>query len=267
MITYRALGRYGRLGNALFEFASTIGIAKSRGDQVIFPEDWVYRPYFSIPDHLFGTIPDSAVEATEYARYLDPRCRPYLQDLRLFKDNLDEIRDYLEPSRLALEVMSAYQLPPRPRLCVHVRRGDKVQGADAGVPNNTDYHLCAELDYYNRGIQSFHHSIERVVISDDIPWCRAHIVANFYGDGRPYYKEHEPQYGVEQPWDWIDLFLMSMCDYFVVTGSTLGVWGVLLANPVTNHVVRPDKVYGPLNAFVDESLLFDPNWRVIPLAA
>lgn len=271
MITYRALGRMGRLGNALFELAATIGVAMDRHEEVMFPADWVHRPYFSIPDELFGDVPDSAVESTEYAQHIDYRVRPYLQDVNLFLPYMDLIRDYLQPSPAAIETLSMFELPERGRLAIHARRGDKV--IDPVVPNAQDYHRCATVDYYTRAGALFIEWLDLpreppikslCVFSDDVQWCRENLPpADFYGDGTPYWKEHEEMFGKEAPTDWIDLFLLSRCDYFVVTGSTFGIWGALLSNAAPDHVIRPDRVYGPLLNFINESILFHPNWRAI----
>ena len=146
-------------------------------------------------------------------------------------------------------------------------RGGGVGGADSGVPNNLDYHLCMSLDYYMSGMLAIDRNFDklpnRVVISDDIPWCKEHIPAEFYGDGHDYFKEFDPRYGTESPRDWIDLFTLAACDYFVVTGSTFGIWGAILSGCPPENVVRPSKVYGPLNSFIDESLLFPAGWRIV----
>jgi hypothetical protein len=266
VITYRELGLHGRSGNALFELASTIGIAFHEGKDPLFPANWMHRPYFSVPDEMFAdVVPIDATPATDYATHLDPRARPYLQDLSLFWPYIDTIREFLLPSPLALQTLEPIiikHLPGRPRLAIHVRRGDNV--LDPGVSNKGDYHLCPDVDYYNRGravLQGAGGSL--CMFSDDIIWCVEHFpMAEFYGDGHPYWKEHEPQFGKEKPRDWIDLFLMSCCDRFVISGSTFGIWGALLAD--TNEVVRPDQVYGPIvAAYANAELLFPPEWRTI----
>ena len=45
MVTYSQLGNKGRLGNQLFQIASTIGIATENGRPFAFP-DWEYNKYF-----------------------------------------------------------------------------------------------------------------------------------------------------------------------------------------------------------------------------
>lgn len=271
MITYRGLGRYGRLGNQLFQLASTIGLAITHKEQVKFPADWIYRPYFSVPDVFFGEIPDDAIEATEYAQYLDYRARPYLQDITLFWEHIAVIRRFLKPSALVQETFDQkrlpLRLPPAPRLGLHVRRGDNV--IDPGVPNKSDYHLCPDLDYYRRGVRAVAYHAPSLIrgtvcVSDDLAWCVENIEeVDLYGTGVAYPKENEPLYGVTHPQDWEDLFLLAMCDCLVISGSTFGIWGAILAN--TNDVVRPDKVYGPLvAAYTNAELLFPPEWKVIP---
>jgi hypothetical protein len=270
MITYRNLGLYGRLGNALFEFASTIGIGQAMNQQVMFPATWMHRPYFRVPDELFGDVPAEAEEATAvvqraYDRQFDPRALPYLQDIELFMPWIDLIRRYLQPSEQAQEALAHYVLPPRPRLSVHVRRGDNV--VDPGVPNKGDYHVCPPAEYYRQAIiqQALVHRWENVCFfSDDIPWCRENFpLADFYGDGVMHPKEHEPEFLTAVPRDWIDLFLMAQCDYHVVTGSTFGIWGALLAGNPPDTVIRPDRVFGPIVAeYTNSELMFDPLWRV-----
>ena len=265
MITYRNLGKYGRLGNSLFQLAATIGIARDKETDVRFPADWIYRPYFSFPDTMFfDLIPDYAHESTEFAEHLDSRARPYLQDVNLFWPYIDEIRPYLYPSALAMDTLSQITLPPMPRLGVHVRRGDNV--VDPGVPNKADYHLCPSLDYYLRGMSIFTSDtdlVSTICLSDDVPWCLDNIRADYYGDGTAYLKENEPGYGTVVPQDWIDLFTLATCDYLVISGSTFGVWAAIMAN--TNRVVRPDRIYGPIvEAYTDCNRIFPPDWKVIP---
>ncbi len=287
------LGKVGRLGNALFELASTIGIADAVGEPPYFPWDWIHRPYFSLEPALFGddirnlpahmlesdmkTVrpefrgagavmpPVNPREATEFATHIDIRARGYLQDIRLFWPSIGKIRNWLKPSPLAQATLASYPLPPGPKLAVHVRRGDNV--FDPGIPNKADYHSCPSEVYYRKGIELMTQTVKNyslVVISDDIPWCKEVFPeARFFGHGEAYWKEHEPQFGVDTPHDWLDLFLLAQCDAFVISGSTFGIWGAILADVPYENVVRPDRVYGPLVNHVDESLLFHPSWRVL----
>ena len=48
IISFSQLGKYGRLGNQLFQVASTMGLAEKHGAQVTFPA-WEYEQYFETP--------------------------------------------------------------------------------------------------------------------------------------------------------------------------------------------------------------------------
>ena len=280
MIGFPELGQRGRLGNQLFQIAATIGIARDRGEDFIFPADWHYRPYFSLPNDCFGEFTPDMTVATELALHLDPRCRDYLQDISLFVHHLPEIREYLDPSDLAWSMIrntdTAQAITKKachPGLVVHVRRGDNI--VDPGVPNKSDYHLTPPLSYYLQGIRHFSDLNEEWgfgyegppdlwIFSDDIPWCQAHLPpATVYGHGVAYAKEHEPHYRTYDPTDWQDLFLMSKGDAFVISGSTFGIWGALLSGVATDKVVIPNKVYGVALPWINDATLFHPEWEII----
>jgi len=80
-VSYRELGRVGRLGNALYEFAATVGTAFRLGGVPQFNADWTHRPYFDVPDGLFaddfGAL-ESCTEVTELVPEIDLRERHYL---------------------------------------------------------------------------------------------------------------------------------------------------------------------------------------------
>jgi hypothetical protein len=264
MITFRSLGHQGRLGNQLFQIAATVAIALQQHDIARFPPGWQYRPYFSLPDELFGEIPDTAREASDFATHLDPRARPYLQDINLFKDHLPRIVELFQPSALAQESLGNYRIVPN-SVGVHVRRGDNV--VDPGVPNKYEYHLCPSLDYYESALMALPSQRPRAIFSDDYPWVHEHMPgASVYGDAPPHLKENDPQYLQTTPHDWVDFFLLAQCRFFVLSGSTFSIWAALLAGARGGHVVRPDRVYGPMLSYIDESLLFLPDWTVIPNA-
>src|SRR5256885_1357403 len=119
-ICFHHLGRAGRLGNQMWQVASTIGIANTLGDDVSLCP-WDYQPFFSIPSHLFHMRP--GIDAGTYPLHIDARTRIYLQDFGLWQDIQEVIREYFQPSPLAEK--SLYDFP-EPSVAVHVRRGDYV---------------------------------------------------------------------------------------------------------------------------------------------
>ena len=205
MITYRHLGRNGRLGNQLWQIASTTGIAHKEGDVAGFPF-WVYQRYFAMPDAAFPDL--AAVPSRDLG--LD-----YLQDLANFSEIEDVIRSYFSPrpqvwARLATRFDSVLSLPHKTSL--HVRRGDYL--GHNGLFANLSVGYYREAMALTQG--------PYVVFSDDIPWCRANLPGDciFMENNR----EHE------------DLFLMAACNEHIVANSSFSWWAAWLGG---GHAVLP----------------------------
>lgn len=266
-VTFRQLGLIGRLGNALFQFASTVGLAAAGHTVPRFNPDWIHRPYFSVPDEFFGDVFEG-VEAHNLVPHIDERHRMYLQDLALFEQHLPQIRRYLQPSPLAKEILreeiAVFAELEGPILSVHVRRGDNVPGQDPGVPDKENYYLLPPHEYYLRAIELLRPGMNSVcAFSDDPDWCLANLPVDYVRYGVPHPKEHEPDFFTAPVLDWIDLQLMALCDRHVVTGSTFGIWGALLAD--SERTIRPAAVYGPYLPWVREDWLFPITWQSLEL--
>lgn len=262
---YSTLGLTGRTGNALFEFAATIGICRELNAQPRFNSNWSHRKVYSVPDEYFTDYFYDVTPVTEYAQHIDARCRMYLQDVGLFIRHLPEIREMLTLSDWARDQIDE-SLPffdlPHPILSVHVRRGDNIH--DAGVPDKHLYHRTPPLSYYKNMIdEKLDEGYESVaVFSDDPDWCEANLTADYFHRGLPRPKEHEKAYATAPVLDFVDMELMSQhCSGHIISGSTFGIWGALLAD--SDDVVYARPVYGPKLRYIDESLLFLPQWRMV----
>lgn len=258
MIVCPVLGRAGRLGNQLWQIASTLGVADSRGREVSFPE-WDYAPFFSIPDRYFSNQP--GIDVRSFVPHLSPDAATYLQDYSLFSGIARQIELWFKPSTLAQETIETcgdFHRLRRPILSVHVRRGDNVPGADPGVVDKHLYHPLPPLDYYQRAIAMCDGYQSIAVFSDDPEWCVENIPADYYHFGQPRAKEHLPEYN--DPFnDWLDLFLMAQCDGgHVVPNSTYGWWGAFLSGDETPIVPKP--WFGP-RIVSNADLMFPKGWR------
>lgn len=269
MLTYRNLGNCGRLGNALWEIASTLGIAASRGEEAIFPR-WDYAPYFHVPEHLFGDVMPSAVEATEFVPHMDYRAKPYLQDWNLFSGIEETIRNYFKPSHLAMETIDDpkfdwFHLLDDP-IAVHIRRGDNVT-------HPLGIHPLRSIQYYQDALQVVRADLDEehpvVVFSDDIEWCKETLGKAFkhstgggiyYMEGNPQRpQEHLPEFRGSLPMDWVDLQFMALCRYHIIANSTYSWWGAFLSdNP---HPVYPSNWFGWQLKYINADLMFPPNWQ------
>jgi hypothetical protein len=259
-VTFPWLERAGRLGNQLHQIAATIGIARDNGLEPLFPTSWSYRPYFSLPDSMYGDVPyPHDRPAVDFVGHWDERTRIYLQDLALWERHTDEVLTVLAPSVAAAEVVDRHwaMIPSlRPTVSIHVRRGDNV--------HSPDHYPMPSLDYYLAGAAAFpdHHVC---MFSDDPEWCDLVLrpalaprpASLFHGKPRP--KEHEPSYMTAPVVDWADLFLMARCDAHVLSNSTMGMWAAMLARDET--AIAPWPFFGPAIPYADAALIYRPGWR------
>lgn len=262
-LTYPDLEYTGRLGNQLWEIAGTLGLARSLGLQPLFPPSWTYRPFFSVPDAMFGEAPE-APTAVSRATGLAPVVRHYLQAYYLWQEFEEEVRAIFTPSPRAVEVLDQYKefaALSHPIVSVHVRRGDNV--VDPGVKEKWRFMPLRSIAYYMEQMEhqrkTGSHMLNIAMFSDDIPWCRDKLpYADYYHEGVPRPKDGTPEYWSAVPLDWIDLFLMARCQRHIISNSTYAWWGAFLSED--EHPIYPSNWFGPALDQVDTSLMFPPGW-------
>lgn len=256
MITFPQLGRAGRLGNQLWQVASTIGLAASRKEMPGLPPDWDYRPYFSIPDEYFSGLP--GVEAQTLVPHLDERCAIYLQDYNLFADVGSDIRQMLWPSPLAVTEMKVSKYDwfwkLQDPVALHVRRGDNVTHPEG-------YHPLVTNAYYERALNLVNGPV--VVFSDDLPWCRETFGNNddtYFFEGNPARPpDYGPGYAESAPVDWLDLQFIAACSEHIIANSSYSWWGAFLAGDM--QAIYPTTWYGWRLPYIDWQRMIVPGWR------
>lgn len=255
MITFTPLGNHGRLGNQLWQIASTLGIADALGVPASLPE-WAYEKFYSFPEGTFGHAYGQEAHNTALVQHIHPDARIYLQDYGLWREIAPTIKDYCQPSKLAMETLMSYpdfwSLEP-PIMSMHVRRGDNIT-------NPPGYHPLRPVSYYHEalGLRDYN---SLVVFSDDPEWCRQNFgdVADYIFEGTPRPKEHEAEYATAPVLDWIDLQLMSFCDYHICSNSTYSWWGAFLSDD--DMPIYPWPWFGSKLSYIDPGLMFPRNWK------
>lgn len=270
MIAYTELGKAGRLGNQLWEIASTYGIAMGQLDTPAFPV-WDYQPYFSCPEKWFCGC--YGTPATDFVKYMDPRARAYLQDYNLFRGVEQKVREYFKPSESAATDLDdiwsdqhlgePYRDVQRPLVSVHVRRGDNVTHPEG-------YHPLRSWDYYRSALDLTSPDGDIVVFSDDPDWCQQNFEKEtgrkpyliYRGVARPREYVDRIAYITSPVLDWIDLQLMARCDEHIISNSTYAWWGAFLSeNP---SPIYPSNWFGwRIRDWTDASLMFPKSWRQV----
>lgn len=249
MLAFNHLGRLGRLGNQMFQYASLRGIASNRGYDFCVPNhsQVVKDPYgFDLKIEIFypfkmsyvlphniklldrGYAPVAEERHFHFDEILFNMCPDeitlagFFQSEKYFAHIEDEIRvdfsfkdEILEPCK---EMMGSVG----EAISLHIRRTDYLQN-----PN----HTTLDLEYYQTALQQFDSNLPVIIFSDDIEWCREQEI---FSDERFMLSESGDQY--------VDLCLMSLCKYHIIANSSFSWWGAWLSN--SNHVVAPINWFG-----------------------
>jgi hypothetical protein len=225
MIVFKKLGYNGRLGNQLFQIASTIGIAIKNNQDFAFPE-WKcsysglnYSEFFENRLPLFENFiardnyKEKSLCYDDVKLSSDVNLIGYFQSEKYFSHCKHVIDYYFKPKNDIIEVIrKKYDFLLNVNNCfVHVRRTDYV--------NNKHHYVCNEA-YYQEALRKF--NLENkdfivIVFSDDIEWCEKTFKKPIY----PYnfYFINQRNYDIE------DLFLMSLCNNSIMSNSTFSWWG------------------------------------------
>ncbi|MBN1683762.1 alpha-1,2-fucosyltransferase [Candidatus Bathyarchaeota archaeon] len=201
-ITFNSLGKYGRLGNQLFEIASVIGLANRYGAEPRFPTNWKYRGKFpNIPEEYFEDLDYDIQVIEDKFEYLPDLLESIpesvvdvvgtLQSEKYFEPIKQKIKNILFPS--GVEYLG-------PNSCgVHVRRGDYVNNPNY-VNYEADYYLSAIVKYFNDNNYTF------FICTDDVEWAKVHFIGGQY-----------EIYGVDEI---NDLKILIGCNNHVLCNST-----------------------------------------------
>lgn len=242
-ITYSKLGEYGRLGNQLFEIASTVGLAEKHNAEVAF-SPWKPAEFFTY-DMPFGRPERVQVERKLYydERPITKSCDlyGYMQSYKHFAPDWKQ-RFAFKPE--FLDKMRA-TLPPgwfdKPTVCIHIRRGDFVK-SPIGMYIPPRQFFVSSIEKYFGKLDDYNFFI----MSDDIEYCRKHFsylpsVVFAPADGTP--EEH--------------MATGSLMQHFIISGSTFAWWTAWLGEKPGTQIIYNAR----LNAKYDDPPgYWPPHW-------
>lgn len=277
MLSYMNIGRYGRLGNQLFQFASTIGIARKLGYDVYFPKENITEPViedfrdgirrevyfdvpkvFQVPEYLLKSRHDLVFDKQaqephfHYSELMfsisdNTNLIGYYQTEKYFQHCEEEIRSVLKFSKeiqdTANQVIEKYRTLDRSLVSIHVRVGDY-----AGLQQ---FHPICSPDYYQSAVNNYRNeNCQYLIFSDSIDYCK-----DIFGN------QENISYICNNSAE-VDLCLMSMCDHNVIANSSFSWWAAWLNKNPNKKIVAPKKWFGPAYHYQNTSDLYCKNWIV-----
>lgn len=239
---------YGRLGNSMFQIASSIGYARKYGYQ------WAVqsRPHNdeSAIHRVFPNLPKTTERGVMLQEHPSKICSQHGTHYDECHFNYHELPNkgdsvflsgfwqswkYFEHCKD--EVKKVFELPHVPGyedyVSIHVRRGDYVQHAGSFPPVNDDFLM--------RAIGNFTWGSKFIFFSDDIEWCKDFTRRNFSAFDDIGFDFSEGRNELE------DLSLMASCGHHIIANSTFSWWGSYLGHNPDRIVISPsaETWFGP----------------------
>lgn len=233
--TFSRLGRYGRLGNQMFQVAAVLGAAHAHGARAVLPtwrcnyEGTLFSDVFENPvDQSLGSqVPTHRYEEKSFSYSPvpppsgDTDMHGYFQSDRYFSGCEELVRHHFRPRRELLAAAAARHAGSigQNACSVHVRRGDYV-GNKAHDVVSTDYYDKAIAAAREDGFDRF------LFFSDDVDWCRR----TFSSSGFCFAESG----GTAE-----DMFSMGLCRGNVIANSSYSWWGSWLNEHADKRVYAP----------------------------
>ena len=164
MITFSQIGNYGRLGNQMFQVASTIGIAVRNDQPWCFPEwDHPFTGEFNLSEYSKHSYEQIYVPwgYREIDLYNNHSIHGYLQSEKYFNHCRDQIKE-LFTFRESVEVIN-------PFIAVHIRRGDYTP----------EYYTILGGEYYEKAL-SMLPDLPVYAFTDDLDQAKQVVKADQY---------------------------------------------------------------------------------------
>ena len=278
------LGKNGRMGNQMFQYAALVGIAKQCGFDFRIP-DHSKASYFNRKvganiiteyhelQHCFemlhcgdryGLIDGDEIELHESHEFCEELFREcpnhvtlngYFQSEKYFKNAEKLVRlDFRFKEHIIEEVEKHYSeyLKNKP-ISILVRDFNP----EYDYPNCENNHVNIPSEFYEKSIDILGRDRTYIICSNNIELTKKQKV--FQGDNFIFnevvpddiYKGH------------FDLCLMSMCQDFIISNSTFAWWGAWLGKGEGKRVLIPTPWYGSGLSHISTNDLYPDEWEKI----
>ena len=244
VIAFNHIGKLGQLGNQMFQYAATKGIASKLNVPFMIPDhreifdDGIGNIYTILLYDVFnldgqrGTLQtQNYIQEGDFhfqKRFFnlpknDASLYGFFQSCKYFKHIEDDIRkDFTFHYDIFIACKELRETVDNP-IALHIRRGDYV--------GKQDYHPVQPMSYYEQALKKFDIDRNVIIFSDDTKWCKEQ---ELFESDRFIVAEDNDQFH--------DLCLMSMCDDFIIANSSFSWWGAWLGN--RGKVVAPKQWFG-----------------------
>jgi hypothetical protein len=266
--TFLGLGHYGELGNQMFQIAAVEGYANRHSKTALFPE-WIckisgrdYRKVFRSPvaqsSSVLQTLQQEGAQQVQYMdlKYVElpslegnVNFTGYFQSEKYFSNVEDLVRTFFQPSEdIEKYIFEKYRdlLSYENKVSLHIRTAKRSA-------NDSDVHASATFEFIEQAMKDFTDKDLFVVFADNME-----IAKSILPPGKSYYF-------VEGEENYIDLFLMTNFDSYIVSPSTFGWWGAWLSKHAEPRVTVMKDWFAKdkAKAYLNDNDIIPARWKAI----
>lgn len=254
----------GRLGNQLFQIANAYTQAKKHNRQLLLPlydtnvTPYLTNVYYKIQHSFVLNNAPAAGETVHtinstfyFTKYTPHETKPtvfrgFFQSEKYFEEEINSIKQIFGPTEeFKNKAQQVYpELKDKTIAAINVRRGDYLT-----FPTR---HPVVSLQYIYEAVKRLPTVDYYFVVSDDIEWCKQNIQL--------------PNCIFTTFNDYEALWLLSLCQHFVISNSSFSWWGAYLSSHSNKVVVAPDTWVGP-DIIDDMRDIWCNSWIKIPTRA
>ena len=176
----------------------------------------------------------------------------YFQGERYFSNINNEVNKLFEFNKLLLDentrALEKEILLSQNSVAIHVRRGDYLK------PKLNEFHGTCEIDYYKKAVELI---IDKTIspkfyfFSDDVNWVKSELASYFINSTVVENSEKD---------NWVDMYLMSLCQHNVIANSSYSWWSAYLNRNEHKIIIAPNKWYSDVKMNKLTKHLIPENW-------
>lgn len=238
MIAYQSIGNNGRIGNQLFQIASTIGIAIENGHEFIFNDSEIFKYLPKLKKHTTNNFHNvNKIYFESDFCYQKIKINP---DEKIFLNGYFQSYKYFESSKALVSDLTTIEnsifessinnIDFKNSCSLHVRRGDYVKISQT---NPLNPHPLQTVDYYNQAMNIIN-ADKYFLFSDDIEWCKQN-----FKDDRIIFIDYPSKNNNNFASDLCELQLMSLCNHNIIANSSFSWWSAYLNQNQNKKIIAP----------------------------
>ncbi len=262
MITYNRIGLNGRFGNQMFQYATLYSVSKKTNCSFGVPYQLKSNNEylnFHLPECFCNLSAKDSSDAIILYTFqerdfsYDPRVlsvpdstniNGYFQSEKYFVEYRNEIlNEFQFHASVQKKASKIRSITKKQTISIHLRLGDYL-----GLPDC--YPICS-VDYYKKALEIMPDDLLIYVFSDDLEKAKSFF--SFINRSVVF---------VEGGDKYVEMCLMSLCDYHIIANSSFSWWGAWLSN--SQKTIAPARWFGESPKVPQNwSDIYCKNWIVV----